>query len=411
MAVCANCGGFFQPSAAEELQRRPPEAPHEGPVKRIAKNTLRILPLLFILGWLGFILFMPAWSKWQNIKDKAASPPGRILTANGEIRAVVFSPDGARLASGGGTYRGRGRWDTGEIRVWDLATDQCLLAFAGHPTGVTGLAFSPDSKRLVSVGEDGVRIWDAATGTLLLPLNLPPNEKPGRVAWDARGKSLATLSSTDDFHRGRTRLVLRVWRAPLAGAAEEPECLVFYPFVAGSSIRTGWQLPRLAFSPDGMRLACGRDQSVWIWDLSPDRPGDRREPALVLNGHSRSLRDQVFSPDGNRLASAGDDETIRIWDATTGQELLQFDAPQEGVAGYRSIDCLAYSPDGKYLAGGKAQNVVIWDATTGRELHFLRWHFDSIESLAFSPDGKTLATGAGDQHIKLWDLAALGIGK
>ncbi|HTK78560.1 MAG TPA: WD40 repeat domain-containing protein [Gemmataceae bacterium] len=367
--------------------------------------------LVMVLCWLGVILFLQSRSVLQNAQDKADSPPGDILAARGEVKAVAFSPDGARLATAGGIYKGRRRWETGEIRIWDPKTKACLVAFAGHPTGVTGLAFSPDGKRLVSASTDGVKVWDAASGKLLIIVNKSPNEEPWRVTYDPQGQRLAILSETADFHGGRTRLVLRVCRAPQAVADEEQETLLYYPFEAGSSTRFGWDVPRLAFSPDGMRLACGRDDTVLIWDFRPDRPSDPCEPALVLRGHTYPVRDQVFGPDGQQLATTGDDETLRIWDAATGRELLKFDSPRAGIAGYRSVDCLAYSPDGKYLAGGKAQNLAIWDAATGRELHFLRWHSGQIEGVAFSPDGRTLATGADDHHIKLWNLAALGLDK
>jgi WD40 repeat protein len=166
-------------------------------------------------------------------------------------------------------------------------------------------------------------------------------------------------------------------------------------------------MPRLAFSPDGKHLACGRDHTVLIWDFSPGGPAGDTAPARVLQGPTGPVHDQVFSPDGKRLASASDDETIRIWDRASGAELLRFDSPRDGIPGYRGIDCLAFSSDGKLLAGGKADNLVIWDAATGSQLHYLPWHTNLIQTVAFSPDGKTLASGGLDQEIKLWDLAAL----
>jgi WD40 repeat protein len=357
---------------------------------------------LFMLFWLGLILFLPGWSSCQNARNRVNSPPGKILSTDGYVLKVVFRPDGQRLASGGGIYKGRGKWVTGEVKVWDPTTGQPVLAFAGHPEGVTGLDFSPDGKRLATASSDGVKVWDAATGKQLLSLRILPNEKPWRVVFDPQGERLATLSET-----GRKSVALRVWHALPTEEGQKTAPMFSYPFQASASGPGLWNLPGLVFSPDGVRLACGRDNTVLIWNLSPHCPGDKTAPAVVLEGHTRPVRDQAFSPDGKRLATASDDETVRIWDPATGQELLCFDSPRDGIPGYRGIGCLAFSPDGKRLAGGKAQNLVIWDAATGKELHYLRWHSGTIESLAFSPDGKTLATGADDHEIKLWDLTAL----
>jgi WD40 repeat protein len=359
-----------------------------------------------MLFWLGLILFLPGWSSCQNARNRANSPPGKILSTDGYVLKVVFRPDGQRLASGGGVYKGRGKWVTGEVRVWDPTTGQSVLAFAGHPEGVTGLDFSPDGKRLATASSSGVKVWDAATGKQLLTLKMQPNEEPWRVAFDPQGDRLATLSQVGPIWRGRGAAVVRVWHTPPTDEGQKTEPVFSYPFQVGFR---AWQWTSLVFSPDGMRLACGWDNAVLIWDWSPQCPGDKTAPAVVLEGHTRPVRDQAFSPDGKRLATASDDETVRIWDAATGQELLRFDSPRDGIPGYRGIGCLAFSPDGQRLAGGKAQNLVIWDAATGKELHYLRWHSGTIESLAFSPDGKTLATGADDHEIKLWDLTALEV--
>jgi WD40 repeat protein len=343
----------------------------------------------FVLLWLGMILFMPAWSRWQQARNRANSPPGRVLVAQGDVLKAVFSPDGKRLASSGGIYKGRGKWVTGEITVWDFATGTRLLCFSGHPEGVTDLDISPDGKCLASASSNGVKVWDAATGAELLRLRKWPGEEPVRVAFDPEGKRLATLSLLAHLGRGQGSMVVQFWRLPVTLEGEKKATLFSYPFVAGSSDHCVWQMPRLAFSPDGKYLACGRDNTVLIWDFTLSRAADYTVPARVLRGHTGPVHDQAFSPDGKRLASTSDDETIRIWDPATGEELFHFDSPRDGIPGYRGIDCLAFSPDGKLLAGGKANNLAIWDA------------------VAFSPDGKTLATGARDHEIKLWDLAAL----
>jgi WD40 repeat protein len=366
-----------------------------------------------VRGWLlaliclGVVLFLCSWGLRRNARDQPHSPPGLVLATRGEVLKVVFSPDGRHLAASGGVYKGRYKWATGEINVWDPTTGQVLLSFPGHPTGVTGLDFSPNGKQLASASSDAVKVWDADTGNELFALPMHPGEQPWRVAFDPRGERLATLSDHGALPHGATTMVVRLWRLPRADEKEEPAPVFFYSFQAGSSEAGTWKLPTLAFSPDGMRLACGRDNTVLVWDLQPDRVGDQTAPARVLTGHTRAVCDLAFRPDSQRLATGSDDETVRIWDPATGQELLSFESPRDGIPGYRGIGCLAFSPDGRHLAGGKAQNLAIWDAATGEQLHYLRLHSNLIESVAFSPDGKWLASGDLDCRIKLWDLAAL----
>ena len=351
--------------------------------------------------FLGSVLCLTIWSHWQHATSGAEDSPGLGLHTRRYVVKVVFRPDGQRLASGGGIYKGRGKWETGEINIWDPATGQNVLAFDGHTKGVSGLDFSPDGKRLASAAADGVKVWDAANGKQLLTLRMKPKEEAWRVIFDPQGQRLATLSW--DWRQAKDQgMAVRIWHAPPDAEGEQTEPLFTCRFQARS--RPFWELPGLVFSPDGRYLACGPHQNVLLWDLDQPR---RIEPVRVLEGQAGNIRDLAFSPDGKRLATSGHDETIRIWDPTTGQELLCFDSPREGLPGYRQVQCLTFSPDGRRLAGGKAQYVAIWDAATGQRLHYLGRHGDeTVETLAFSPDGLTLARGTGGQ-VKLVDLVAL----
>jgi Flp pilus assembly protein TadD len=110
----------------------------------------------------------------------------------------------------------------------------------------------------------------------------------------------------------------------------------------------------------------------------------------------------AFSPDGQRLASASGDQTVKIWDSATGKELFTL----EGHASY--VVSVAFSPDGQRLATGSIdQTVRIWDSVTGKELITLKGHSAPVRSVAFSPDGQRLATGSSDGSIHLWETTSV----
>ncbi len=127
---------------------------------------------------------------------------------------------------------------------------------------------------------------------------------------------------------------------------------------------------------------------------------------LTLSGHTAAVNGVAFSPDGKRVATASNDGTAKVWDATTGKELFTL----KGHTG--PVTSITYRPDGKHIATSSEDGTVrLWDPATGQELLTIRAHTDQIRRVVYSRDGKRLVTAGGrfmqaassDQTAKVWD--------
>ena len=134
----------------------------------------------------------------------------------------------------------------------------------------------------------------------------------------------------------------------------------------------------VAFSSDSKRILTGSsDNTARLWDA------ETGQEMAILKGHSAIVYSVVFSPDGSRVLTGSFDKTARIWDAKTGQEKFTLQGHTEGV---RSV---AFGPDGKsVITGSDDKTARVWDAETGQEKFVLKGHTDLVWSVAYSPDGR-----------------------
>jgi WD40 repeat protein len=290
-----------------------------------------------------------------------------------------------------------------------------------HGRPVSGVAFSPDGKSLVSGGAGRLRVWDTASGRLRRTI---PLEGYGEFAFTCTADGLV-----------------------VANAPQATVLMTVQVFDAEGKVRSRAQLRRqcpvkLALSPDGKRLAVIGSDAVWLHDAATGR-----EALRVPLGEKKPLaREAAFAPDGKSFAlwDYNNANTVRLYDAGDGKELRALRHGEGHASGARfspdgrwlvclnaypeacsvwdgttgkvrqrpkgpggDIQCAAFSTEGRYLAmAGQRGKLALWDLTAGKEVRRFATAAYRFTDLAFSPDGKALAAASEEGVIWLWDVAS-----
>ncbi|KIK50575.1 hypothetical protein GYMLUDRAFT_182608, partial [Collybiopsis luxurians FD-317 M1] len=159
-------------------------------------------------------------------------------------------------------------------------------------------------------------------------------------------------------------------------------------------MQCGRAVKAVAFSPNGSKLVSGsHDATVCIWDALT---GDQ---ILQMKGHTNAVHSVDFSRDGSKVISGSDDRTVRLWNAVNGEQEMIMNGHTEKVYS------VSFSSDGSKVVSGSADRTIqMWDAVTGNRLIEIVGHTSAVYSVAFSPDGTNIVSGSKDV-ICIWNAS------
>jgi WD40 repeat protein len=297
----------------------------------------------------------------------------QVLTDNqpGYTYAASPTPDGKHLVSVDSSLA---------IRIWNLQTGALEATFGerreeqdagdGHCAFVNALAVMSDSRRLVTVSDDGTaRVWDVSTGNVMMVI---ASHTGGRIC------AVAITPNGDQFVTGGYDGTARLWNR-----ADGKLATIFRG-------HRSW-IVTVAVSPDGHHLLTGSfDSTIRLWDLASG------ELQRTLTGHTGAVMSLAISPDSREAASVSRDKTVRLWDLGTGKS--------QKILDIRSIsEAVAYTPGGGHVAVGVTGLIRLYDRLSGevREIQAEgRW----IRRAAITADGRQVVVASHGGAIEIYNV-------
>ncbi len=333
-----------------------------------------------------------------RVVRRLGQSPARRPAYSYQIHSVAFSADGATLAVGRpgrvlGRHELRGHnrvvRPLGKVERWDVATGRPLAAIEGHEEPVFGIAYAADGSTLVTADRFGrIVVRDPDSGAVRLQFSSPAERDClTTIALSADGTLLIT---------GGDQRPLTVWDTR-TGTSLRVFTRAEWPESSGCE--------RVVMTPDGATVAGLHGGTIEIWD----GPTGEHRLSIMANssvsddgGRPAELRHSfdalAITPDGRTLATAGDQDIVRLWDGTNGHELARFEAINRDAVG------VAFGPGARSLvAVGSWGTTQVWDLPAGTLRIKSVGHTGPVSRVASASDGRTL-TSASDEAVCVWEV-------
>ncbi|MFC2125762.1 caspase family protein [Bacteroidota bacterium] len=423
-----------------------------------------ITTLLFLLSWtIVWCQDLPLQTVIQkghpsSISAVAISPDGKLLATGSddktiklwsiesgrEIRSysdhksdvldVTFSSDGKLIASAGRDLT---------FKIWDTATGELLQSYRDNDRGISSVDFSPDDKYLIIFTADRkAKLWDLDEERVIRNYRTNVARQQGMAIFSSNGMYLAlgqdngvvqiiNVSSGDTVHHVRELKssscggcftetdISRDGKYFLSAADKGP--LIVWNMESGEKviqlIEELDDYQAAIFSPDGSSVVSASEDDITIWDTRSVKIQAK------MKGHTKTINDVAWTPDGKHLISCGNDNTAIMWNPKNGNIVRRFEGilthpPDNGMdldpdsywesLPYQFLQLrkqFVMMPDGEHIIiPDNRTGLIMWNWKTGKKTGYFEAHQKPVVCYDLSNDGNYMLTGGADNLIILWDV-------